>query len=279
MKKLTGMLLVSLSLNTYAQMYVAQESNGDIIYSDKPIVKTQPVLLSEQKFEPIVTIKDIRVNNNINYKTFHIVLPTQKQIPQNQVTFVIEAEPKLKLDNKIQVFIDGRLKLPTYDKKISADLIEDGSNVLYDLIMNQNKQSNMARISVQRTLKDNKKVSPQQTLTINTKMTPKQESTRNTKDTQKQTVSRNTKDTQNKTITRNIKVTQKPTLSSNTKDTQKQTLSRNTKDTQNKTFTRNIKVTQKPTLSRNTKATQKQEAPKKVVKVVSKQKASLGSSH
>lgn len=164
MKKLVGILIVLFSISAYAQIYVKQESNGDIIYSDMPTANAKAINLPEEK-PPILatteeTAKEVKKPSaedaKLTYKTFRITSPVDQQTIQNQPALLVNlnVEPDLQDSDKIQLFIDGkRIGEPSAGKQINAGLVERGSHEVYGLIIDKNKknvmQSNVITIFVQ----------------------------------------------------------------------------------------------------------------------------------
>lgn len=179
MKKFTWMLLSVLSLNAYAQIYITQEANGDIIYSDVPTANAKPVVLSEEKPKsPPTEINADKTTSkikntppketNVTYKTFRIISPVDQETIQNQPALLLnlKVDPQLNANDKIQIIIDGKqagaLSSSTH---INVGLVERGAHEVYGLIVDKNKryvmQSNVITIYVQQAHTGKPNQSPQ----------------------------------------------------------------------------------------------------------------------
>lgn len=148
-------------------MYVKQEANGDIIYSDKPIPATKPVLAPK-----IVTADKKTKDNKPNpfdtrliYKKFHITSPLDKEIIQSLTAVLVDlkVEPALQQDDKIQLFIDGKpLGEPSNNTHINTDITEKGLHEIYGILIDKDKnivmQSNVITINIREAQKDTHKL-------------------------------------------------------------------------------------------------------------------------
>lgn len=182
MKKFIGILLSLFSINVFAQMYVAQESNGDIIYSDIPI-PTSPVASTENIKPPLAlpgtitpdttTIKKVEAKSPsvapetvaikkvetkpaevpFTYKKFRITSPLDKEAFQNQqsVSIEMQVKPKLQEGDRVQLYVDGKqIEQPKPSLKLNTGPIERGSHEVYCVIVDKNNtymiQSNVITI-------------------------------------------------------------------------------------------------------------------------------------
>lgn len=190
MKKWIYSFLLLFAVNTYAQIYIKQESNGDIIYSDVPIADTEktanlppqkPQAISTEqvsqksgknnkimtaqnaeKNSMVMTTKVVEKNNRTMfskdvYKSLRIISPmdheTYKTKPNIHVA--LQVKPALQKNDKIQLFIDGKsVGKPNTSLKIDTGLMARGPHEMYALIIDQTKnfkiQSNIINFYVMR---------------------------------------------------------------------------------------------------------------------------------
>lgn len=168
MRSLLLFLIVLVTSTTFAAIYVNQEKNGGVEYTDTPttnssIADVPPVNTvgsqlpassasesqnqntPEQSVSSIAAIPETTaaVSSPASYKVFQIASPVSESTIQNQATIPIEftVEPKMLPGDKIQVYLDGKpTGTPTGTTYQELGFVERGTHTLGASIMNKQGQ-------------------------------------------------------------------------------------------------------------------------------------------
>lgn len=161
MRRILFFLLV-ISLPCHAAIYMQEDENGNIAYSDTPSANSKVLNMpdvesasSEFQVTPELSTSssttaeptssgDATEPTAVNqYRSFAIVSPKDQENIQNQPTLPVEikTEPALQKGDKIQVLLDGKLTgNPSESTHIELGQLERGTHVLSAIIVNQKQQ-------------------------------------------------------------------------------------------------------------------------------------------
>jgi len=177
MKYLISVILIVFSTNALAEIYMKQEKNGSVTYSDSPMKNSKTVTVTDEM------VTSVKTNNNATskeeqtvavtavkrkpYTKFVINSPKNEETLQNQPSLDINfaVEPELSKDDKIQIIFDGKkLGEPVASSNINVGRVNRGTHELYGLIVDKDnksiKQSNVITIFVQQAHIGSKKRRP-----------------------------------------------------------------------------------------------------------------------
>lgn len=170
------LLLIIVSISTFAEIYMTVDKEGVPTYSDTPtkgakevgvlpennILPSQPPDISSKEMLPINNDKSqSTVNNfpqaNIVYSNFQIVSPKDRETIQNQPTLMVQVkvEPDLIKGDKIVLLLDNKeTGLPQEGMKFNVVNIDRGIHQLQAKLLGKNgevlKETNTITIFVHR---------------------------------------------------------------------------------------------------------------------------------
>lgn len=162
MKKVIILIIIVITSAAYATIYVNENQNGSIEYTDTPTTTSTKATLPEvntittpKSAEPVVTSVSPSTTTSVDnantapastagsYKTFEIVSPVDNASIQNQPVVSVEmtVEPNMLPGDKIQLMLDnapaGTPTSTTYQELANVDR---GTHTIYAVIVNNKNQ-------------------------------------------------------------------------------------------------------------------------------------------
>jgi len=167
MKKLLTLLLICMAGMTYATVFVNQNSNGGIEYTDTPTDTSQkidvpavnsistskpaaptapatPTTPPAPSSAPSQPAADAAISTDSTYQSFEIASPKNEENIQNQAVISVSmtADPNIKAGDKIQLMLDGKpVGTPVSALYQELGLVERGAHTLYAEIINSQNQA------------------------------------------------------------------------------------------------------------------------------------------
>lgn len=153
MKRLIlGMILLYTCIS-FASIYMEQEKDGDVVYSDTPSSNSKQITApnpvnSAPSFQstPILTkpaMTDSATQPDEDYSLFQIISPKNQESIQNQAGFTVQIkiEPELKKDDKIQLYVDGKAwGSPQNSTSLNISTLARGTHDIYAVLLDKNQR-------------------------------------------------------------------------------------------------------------------------------------------
>ncbi len=151
MKYIIAMFIFCFMTPLYAALYMQQDKNGNITYSDMPLNNSKeievPNVSSTTSVPPSSSSttgakQSSAIDKNAHYKTFVIVSPKDNETIQNQPTLpvLLKINPALRPGDKILLLVDGKpWGNPQANTYLQAENIERGTHQLSAVLIDKDQ--------------------------------------------------------------------------------------------------------------------------------------------
>lgn len=165
MRLLLILLILSIDTLCYAAIYKQTDRNGNIIYSDIPVLRNAKTIRSSNSSTEVKSLPPSPVPESkppvvmekppIPYTLFQISSPKDQETIQNQpvITVNLLLKPELQMGDQVQLFVDSKpWGNPTISTQIELVNMDRGIHRLYALLLDDKqtilKQTNIITIYV-----------------------------------------------------------------------------------------------------------------------------------